>query len=104
MYISVSLPFLIRHATSHPNWKFTRLSSIDHEVFVVMKIPSEVSPMISARVPSPGSRLMFVIRINGRFCHPSARMAPAEVKPTTGEVSRLEMKFWKMPSSISVTR
>ncbi len=79
---------------------------MDHEVFVVMKMPSFVSPMISASVPSPGSRLMFVMRISGRFCQPSARMAPADAapSPSTGAVSRLEMKSWKTPFSTSTTR
>ena len=45
-----------------------RLSSMDHEVFVVMKMPSLVSAMISAKVPSRGSMEMLVIRIkNGRL-------------------------------------
>ena len=39
----------ISHAISHPNWKFTRLSSMDHDWFVAMKMPSFVSPMICPR-------------------------------------------------------
>ena len=40
------------------------------------------------------------MRISGRWCQPSARMAPVDARPrrVTGAVSRLEMKFWKMPS------
>ena len=93
---------MILRASSQPNWKFTRLSSIDHDVLVVMKMPSLVSPMISASVPSPGSRLTFVIRMSGRFCQPSARMAPVDRPPMTGAVSRLDRKFWKVPRSISI--
>ena len=63
----------MRQAISQPNWKLTRLSSIDHDVFVAMKMPSFVSPMISASEPSRGSIEMFVMRISGRCCQPSAR-------------------------------
>ena len=61
----MSRPFSIRQAISHPNWKFTRLSSIDQDVFVDMNTPSSVSPMMSASDPSRGSIEMFVIRISG---------------------------------------
>ena len=46
------------------------------------------------------------MRMSGRLCHPSARMAPEDraAAPSTGAVSRLEMKFWKMPSSITTVR
>src|SRR5215467_10110167 len=33
------LPFLISHPISQPNWKLYRLSSIDHERFVSIRIP-----------------------------------------------------------------
>ena len=55
-----------------------RLSSIDHDWFVAMKMPSFVSPMISASEPSRGSREMFVMRISGRCAQPSARIVPLE--------------------------
>ncbi len=90
----------MRHAISHPNWKLMRLSSIDHEVFVDMKMPSSVSPMISASVPSRGSIEMFVMRISGRWLHPSARLVALDVWPTTGAVSREVRKFSNMPSTM----
>ena len=43
---------------------------------------------------------MFVIRISGRCCHPSARMAPCDTSPMRVAVSRLEMKFWNTPSTM----
>ena len=81
-----------------------RLSSIDHDWFVAMKMPSFVSPMISASDPSRGSSEMFVMRISGRCDQPSARLVPFDVWPTTGAVSRLVRKFWKMPSTRIGTR
>jgi hypothetical protein len=69
-----------------------------------MKMPSFVSPMMSASDPSPGSMLMLVIRISGRFPQPSARMAPVDVPPIAPAVSRLEMKSWNVPSMMMGTR
>jgi hypothetical protein len=95
---------LIRQAISQPNWKLTRLSSIDHELLVDMNRPSFVSAISSASVPSPGSRLMFVMRISGRFCHPSARIVPLDASPRAEAVSRLETKLRNIPASITGTR
>ena len=95
---------MIRHATSQPNWKFTRLSSIDHDEFVCMNSPSLVSPRISCSVPSPGSRWMFVMRIKGMFCQPSARAVPFDGRPSSEAVSRFEMKFSNTPSTMIGTR
>ena len=65
-----------------------------------MKMPSSVSAMISASVPSRGSIEMFVMRISGRWLQPSARLVALDAWPTTGAVSRDVRKFSNMPSTM----
>ena len=71
------LPFLISQPISQPNWKFHRLSSIDQERLVSIRIPSSVAAIISSSELSPGSPT-FVMRTIGRRLKPSARTAPPE--------------------------
>ena len=54
--IRPSRPFLISQPISQPNWKLSRLSSIDQDRLMSMKMPSSVAAMISSRVCGPGSR------------------------------------------------
>ncbi len=63
--IRVRFPPLISQPISHPNWKFRRLSSIDHERFVSMRIPSSVAATIDSSESVPGSSPTFVIRTIG---------------------------------------
>jgi hypothetical protein len=69
-----------------------------------MKMPSLVSPMMSAREPSLGSMEMLVIRMSGRCAHPSARIVPLDPSPMTGAVSRLDRKRWNTPSTMMGVR
>ena len=71
---------------------------------MVMKMPSWVSPMISVERALAGLEVDVGHPDDRRFCQPSARMAPVDRPADDGAVSRLEMKFWKMPSSMSSVR
>ena len=50
------MPPLISQPISQPNWKFSRLSSIDHERFVSMRIPSSVAAIIDVERVRPGQQ------------------------------------------------
>jgi hypothetical protein len=51
-------------------------------------MPRFVSAMMSARGVSPGSRLMFVMRMIGMRAAFSARTVPFDLRPRDGAVSR----------------
>jgi len=86
-----SCPFLISRASSTPNWKLSRRSSMDQLRLFMNSNPSSVSAMMSSRLmPSRGSRLTLVMRMSGSRFQPSARMAPPLARPIRGAVSRLE--------------
>jgi hypothetical protein len=70
-------PFLISQPTSQPNWKFSRLSSIDQDRLTSMRIPSSVPAMISSSVCGPGSSPTLVMRTIGSRAQPSDRTLPA---------------------------
>ena len=79
-----------------------RLSSIDHDWFVAMKMPSfGVADDLRRASPRAARCEMLVMRIE-RQVRPSVGAAAcrSEVWPTTGAVSRLVRKFWKMPSTM----
>ncbi len=98
------MPFLISQAISQPNWKLSRLSSIDHERLVDMRIPSRVSAMISSSDPSPGTRPTLVIRtIGSRLC-PSARTIPPGGSPAIAAESRPDSTPTHSPSLTMSTR
>src|SRR5207302_7902370 len=88
-----NLPPLISQPISQPNWKLYRVSSIDHERLVCMKMPSSVLEMSWSKVSgfSPGRMEMFVMRMMGMRFQPSARMVPLErCSPISPAVSRDE--------------
>ena len=60
-----SFPPVISQPISQPNWKFRRLSSIDHDRFVSIRMPWSVAAIIEAIESVPGSRPTFVIRTIG---------------------------------------
>ena len=74
--IRPSLPLRISQPTSQPNWKFSRLSSIDHDRLRSMRMPSSVAAIISSRLCGPGSSPTLVIRTIGSRAHPSERTLP----------------------------
>ena len=49
-------PFLISHPSSQPNWKFSRLSSIDQDRLVSINTPLSVSAIVSSNVWGPGNK------------------------------------------------
>jgi hypothetical protein len=93
-----SLPSLTSQPTSQPNWKLSRLSSIDQERLLSTNRPSSVAAIISSSVCGPGSSPTFVIRTIGIRAQPSARTLPAKSSPATAAESRPASTPTQMPS------
>ena len=89
---------MISQAICVPNWKLSRLSSIDQLLFVCRKTPSSTPAISSSSEPSPGSRWRFVIRTSGMRLQLSARIEPPEPLPIRAAVSREVRKPLRMPS------
>src|SRR5579872_967321 len=93
--ILTRFPFLISQPISHPNWKLYRLSSIDHERLVCIRMPWSVDATNCSRLSgfAPGKMLIFVMRIIGSRFQPSARNVPPDlVSPMVCAVSR-ELRY-----------
>src|SRR6185312_11341692 len=98
------LPQLISHAICVPNWKLSRLSSIDQLLLVWRKTPSSTPAISSSSDPSPGSRWRFVIRTSGMRLQLSARIDPPEPLPIRAAVSREVRKPLRMPPPTTGSR
>jgi hypothetical protein len=89
---------LISQPISQPNWKFSRRSSIDHERFVSMRIPSSVAATMPSSGSVPGTSPTFVIRTIGIRSKPSPRTAPPDGMPARAAESRPDRTPTQTPS------